>query len=128
MSMPPVKVLHDQGFCTGIVVAPDVVLTAAQCVRAGVVGIGVQFLEAGQLVLIAAQRVALHPEYRVNAVQERVRSIDMALIRLQRPLPARFSPATLSTQTSPTAASVTAAGFGVAREGDASTSGSWAAR
>ncbi|MCX7339104.1 MAG: trypsin-like serine protease [Hyphomicrobiales bacterium] len=120
-----VMVLDDRGgMCSGVVIAQDVVLTAAFCVPAGA-PIRVLFREAGQPVLIASQRVALHPEYRANAVQERTRSIDMALIRLQRPLPARFEPALLSTETSPTAANITAAGFGVAREGDASTIGSW---
>jgi secreted trypsin-like serine protease len=120
-----VMVLHDRGgICSGVVIAPDVVLTAAHCVPAGA-AIRVHFREAGQPVLLATQTVRRHPEYRANAVQERTRSIDLALIRLASPLPARFEPATLSTLTSPAAASVTAAGFGLAREGDASTTGSW---
>ena len=120
-----VMVLHDRGgVCTGIVVAHQVVLTAAQCLPVGA-SVRVSYRENGQVVLLAPMSIVRHPEFRANAIQERTRSIDLALIHLRDVLPKRFLPAALSTQTSPAAASVTAAGFGVAREGDASTSGSW---
>lgn len=116
-------VLHDRGgLCTGTVLAPDVVLTAAHCVPAGA-QIRVHYREQGQPVLAEPQTVARHPEYRANAVQERVRSIDMALIRLRAPLPGRFEAASLAN--SKPDSSITIAGFGLSREGDASTTGTW---
>jgi secreted trypsin-like serine protease len=118
-----VMVLHDRGgVCTGSVLAPDVVLTAAHCVPAGA-QIRVHYREQGQPVLLEPQNVVRHPEFRANAVQERTRSIDMALIRLRAPLSARFGSATLAA--SATGQTVTVAGFGLSREGDAATTGTW---
>lgn len=118
-------VLHDRGgICSGVVIAPDVVLTAAHCVPAGA-AVRVHFREGGQPVLLQTQALRRHPEYRANAVQERKRSIDLALIRTESPLPQRFVPATLSTGRIPAATAVVAAGYGLAREGDAATTGSW---
>jgi hypothetical protein len=120
-----VMVLHDRGgICTGIVLADVVVLTAAHCVPPGAAA-RVHFRERGQPALEAPISVLRHPGYRANAVQERTRSIDMALIRLANPLPPRFRPATLSGQEAPAGARLSVGGFGLSREGDASTAGTW---
>lgn len=118
-----VMVLTDNGgVCSGVVVAADAVLTAAHCVPSGR-QVRVHYRELGQPVLLEPAQVARHPEFRPNAVAERVRSIDLALVRLSRPLPPRFMPATLST--APAEAVATVAGFGLAVEGDPSGMGQW---
>ncbi len=121
-----VMVLHDRGgLCTGIVLAPDVVLTAAHCVPSGA-NVRVFFREGGQPVLSEPRAVVRHPEFRNNAVQERTRSIDLALIRMGAPLPERFTAASLASSVpGADAMPVTVAGFGLSREGDPSATGTW---
>ena len=118
-----VMVLHDRGgFCTGSVLTRDVILTAAHCVPSGA-QIRVHYRDGGQPVLLETLAVVRHPEFRPKAVQERTRSIDMALIRLKAPLPARFDTVVLNSNASEGA--VVVAGFGLSREGDAATAGTW---
>ncbi len=55
----------------------------------------------GAPVLVAPAAKAMHPGYAADAVEARRRSIDLALIRLPEPLPARFEAATLSATAAP---------------------------
>jgi S1-C subfamily serine protease len=121
-----VMVLTDRGgVCSAVAVSPDALLTAAHCVPAGQ-SLRVHWREGGQPVLVEPMSVARHPGFRANAVRERTRSIDLALVRLREPLPARFGVASLSGGGTPRAgAAVTVAGFGLSREGDASSTGIW---
>lgn len=96
--------------CTGIVLAQDIVLTAAHCVASGDkfwVGHGNQTLppwlittaEQSQKVtppsqLSAVDQVVLHPSY--NAKDKG--SPDLAVLKLAKPLPDRFVPAVLSSR------------------------------
>lgn len=120
-----VMVLTDSGgVCSGVVLARDAVLTAAHCVGAGQ-QIRVHFREGGQPVLQETAAVIRHPEFRPNAVAERTRSIDLALIRTARPLPARFSAAALAVAPAAGGQALRVAGFGLAAEGDPSSMGQW---
>lgn len=112
------------GVCTGIVLSTRAILTAAHCASGGT-ELRVHWKDAGgEPVLIAPTAIALHPEFRANAVAARQRSIDMALLRLAKPLPARFTPAALVDGAQPrTGAAVTLAGYGVSLEGEARTTG-----
>lgn len=112
------------GFCTGIVVAPDVVLTAAHCAPAGA-DLRIHFKDPdGTPVLLPVAQAVHHPGYRADAIRTRRRSIDLALLRLPAPLPGRFRPVALGSMASTTAGAMfTVAGFGVAREDDGATSG-----
>jgi secreted trypsin-like serine protease len=75
------------GACTGTVIAPDIVLTAAHCV-AGNRQVAVAYAENGSHVLQRVHAKAINPGFSGKA---RV-SIDLALIRLDGRLPARFKP------------------------------------
>ena len=112
------------GFCTGIVVGPRAVLTAAHCVPPGA-DLRIHFKDAeGAPVLLPVEGVTRHPGYRAEAIAKRERSIDLAVVTLDAPLPPRFRPATLSGQASARVGEAfTVAGFGLQREGEAASSG-----
>lgn len=112
------------GFCTGIVLSRLAVLTAAHCVPPGA-DLRVHFKdESGAPVLVTVAGVRRHPGYRAEAIARRERSIDLAVVTLESPLPARFRPAALTDLGSARVGEAfTVAGFGLAREGEASTSG-----
>ncbi|MCA1952666.1 MAG: S1 family peptidase [Hyphomicrobiales bacterium] len=75
------------GACTGTAIARDIILTAAHCV-AGNKRIAVAYPENGSHVLQRVAAKAIHPGF---SPRSRV-SIDIALIRLEGQLPARFLP------------------------------------
>src|ERR687894_2414049 len=97
LSRATVMVLSSKGgMCSAVVVARDAVLTAAHCVT-GASDHRVHFRgEDGQPVLIPPKAKAVHPGYDSKAVEARRRSIDLALLQLPEPLPARFQTAGLS--------------------------------
>ena len=112
------------GYCSGVVIARDIVLTAAHCV-ADPANLRVHFRDsAGQPVLLKVADVAIHPGFRANAKEARVRTVDLALVRSAEPLPASFVPAVLDeTGAVEVGAAFTIAGFGIARENAPETSG-----
>ncbi len=110
------------GMCTGLVVDRRAVLTAAHCVPPGR-QVRLHWREGERPVLVEPSGIARHPEFRANAVAERTRSIDLALVSVAEPLPARFEPAPLSASVPDGA--VTVGGYGVAREGDPRSNGVW---
>ncbi|MEN3209738.1 trypsin-like serine protease [Methylorubrum populi] len=106
------------GVCSGVVVAPDAVLTAGHCV-AGVGENRVHYRDtAGRPVLAEVAARLLHPAYDGDAIRGRTRSIDLALLRTRDPLPARFAPAPLSAAMPRAGQSLTLAGYGAARGND----------
>ena len=112
------------GFCSASVLAQNVVLTAAHCV-AEPSNTRVHFRgEKGEAVLADVAAIVRHPAYRADAVRTRRVSIDLALIRLAEPLPARFKPVALAeTSTIKAGQEFRIAGFGVTQEGSGTTSG-----
>jgi len=113
------------GMCSAIVVAPDAVLTAAHCMT-GASDHRVHFRdEGGQPVLIVPKAEAVHPGYDAKAIEARRRSIDLALVRLPEPLPARFRTASLSAAAAPGGSALAVGGYGLEREGDAASTGTF---
>ena len=113
------------GVCSAVVLAKDVVLTAAHCVT-GAAEHRVHFRdETGEPVLIAPAAKAVHPGYNAKAIETRKRSIDLALVRIPEALPARFERATLSPAKVAENNPVVVGGYGLSREGDAKTSGTF---
>jgi secreted trypsin-like serine protease len=109
------------GFCSAVVLAPDVLLTAAHCVAAG--EHRAHWRDGETPVLAAIRDKAVHPGYEPKAVEARRRSVDLALVRLAEPLPARFVPARLSAEAAPQGATVRVAGFGVTAPGERRSGG-----
>ena len=114
----------EAGFCSGVALAQDVVLTAAHCVPKGA-DLRVHLPGSGpDPKLLPISAVSRNPDYRPDAIKQRERSIDLALVHLAVPLPDSFSPAPLArTAATKPGTRFVASGFGVAHEGDAPSSG-----
>jgi hypothetical protein len=112
------------GVCTGLVLAPDTVLTAGHCAAGG--EHRVHFRDAaGAPVLVEIAARAVHPGYDAGAAKARRRSIDLALLRTATPLPERFAPVTLSAAVPRAGDSLTLSGYGAARPGDPRSTGTY---
>jgi hypothetical protein len=112
------------GFCTGVVIAPRAVLTAAHCVT-DAKNMAVHYRDdAGGPVMVEVETVAVHPGFHADALAKRVVSIDLALVRTRTPLDARFSAAALD-ETGVVAVGdpVEIVGYGLGREGEGTTGG-----
>ena len=112
------------GFCTGVVVAPQAVLTAAHCITA-IKDMRIHYRDdSGKPVLLEVRAVATHPGYRADAIAKRIVSIDLALVETQTPLEPRFSPAPLDDSgTVAVGQSLRIVGYGVGREGQGASAG-----
>lgn len=108
------------GVCTAIVLADDVLATAAHCVTGPHEHRAHYRAADGTPVLLEVAAKTVHPQYDADAVATRRRSIDLALVRLAQPLPARFQPAILATANVREGGVVTLAGFGTTDESDKS--------
>lgn len=110
--------------CTGVVLARDVLLTAAHCVGPKADYAVVLFEPSGPR-LVPAARIALHPGFDPNSFATRRPTPDLAILKLAEALPERFAPASLSTDPAlpPRNSPFLIAGFGVARDGDGKSAG-----
>ncbi|MET0427461.1 MAG: trypsin-like serine protease [Microvirga sp.] len=123
LSRSGIMLVTRTGMCSGIVVAPDAVLTAAHCV-AGKGEYRIHFRdEAGEPVLLAPAATVVHRGFNPNAVQDRRPSIDLALVRLNAPLPARFEPASLLAVSPAKGAAIAVGGYGITGRNDARSTG-----
>lgn len=112
------------GFCTGVVLSPTVVMTAAHCVPPGA-DLRIDLPGDGAApVLLPIRTVVRHPGYRADAIRLRERSVDLALVALPAALPTRFVPATLASVAGTAAGEpFTLSGYGLGQEGEPRTSG-----
>ena len=86
-----VMVLGSRGSaCSGTLIAPDVVLTAGHCVE-GSREIAIAWIDRGKPVLEPVTAAATHPQF--SGFNQR--SIDLALLRLSKPMRSDFQPARL---------------------------------
>ena len=109
----------EAGFCSALVLDARTLLTAAHCLRP-LGDMAVHYRDAsGAPVVVPVEAAVAHPRYRADAIQARVASIDLALIRTVRPLDARFVGATIASGDGPAVGdSVILSGFGTTRERD----------
>ena len=119
-----VMILGSKGsFCSAIVLKQDVLLTAAHCVT-GSSDYRVHWRSTdGTPVLEAPAAIAIHPGYTKDAAQARKRSIDLALVKLQSPLPALFDRVSLSDAIPRAGERLTVGGYGLGNENDPASSG-----
>jgi hypothetical protein len=109
----------EAGFCSALVIDSRTLLTAAHCLKAPR-DMAVAYRDgSGSAVIIPVEAALAHPLYRADAVRARAQSIDVALIRVAKPLDPRFVGAALASGEGPAVGEpVILTGYGVARDGD----------
>jgi hypothetical protein len=110
-------------FCSGVALAPTLVLTAAHCVLPGAGYKLVEFDGMGSPHLKDIVQIVRHPDFDATAAQRHRVTADMALLKLSGP--ARTAAALLApaSATIATGDRLVVAGYGVAVRGDGRTGG-----
>ena len=109
--------------CSGVALAPDLVLTAAHCVLPGADYKIVEFDAARQPQLRDVASVTAHPKFELKTMLAHRATADVALVKLAAPL-ASVTPATLGPPlTVAPGDALTVAGYGVAVRGDGKSGG-----
>ncbi|WP_031336076.1 trypsin-like serine protease [Rhodopseudomonas sp. B29] len=111
-------------FCSGTLIARDLVLSAAHCVGPGADYKIVQLDAQRQPQLRDVRRVAAHPDFDMRAILGHRASADVALLQLAAPLAGK-APLPIGAPSDPLEAGqrFTVAGIGVAIRGDGKSGG-----
>ncbi len=76
------------GVCTGTMIAPNIVLTAAHCIAPGTANRVIDYSSKPPR-LIAPLQVATHPRYNAQSIAAHRATADVALLRLPAPMPGK---------------------------------------
>ncbi|NOJ44183.1 S1 family peptidase [Bradyrhizobium australiense] len=111
-------------FCTGALIAPKMVVTAAHCVQPGAEYKIVEYGADKQPSLQDVKSVAIHPGFNMQAMQAHRATADVALLQLVASAKGKM-PAALGMPTVPIAVGsrFTVAGIGVTVRGDGRSGG-----
>jgi secreted trypsin-like serine protease len=120
-----VMIVGPHGLCTGTVIGRDLVLSAAHCVASGRDYKLYESGADGQPQFSDIARVVRHPQFSMDNYKNARVTADLALLKLAKPLPARFAVAAIGVPAKPVAPGdrFTVAGYGVAAPGNGRTSG-----
>lgn len=111
-------------FCSGTLIAPTLVLSAAHCVSPGASYKIVQYDADRQPRLLAVKRVADHPGFNAQGIKAHRASADIALLQLSDPLPGKSAlPLGIPLEPFEAGQAYTIAGIGVAARGDGKSGG-----
>ena len=117
-----VMLSSDRGsFCSAAVIAPDLLLTAGHCVRAGA-NYRLLTYAQGRPVLSELGAIAVHPGFDESAYQGRKFIVDLALVRLKAPL-VGYAGLPLAAEAGVAGQTYRIAGFGVSAQGAGRTGG-----
>jgi hypothetical protein len=120
-----VSIVGSRGnFCTGSLIAPTLVLTVAHCVQPGAEYKIVEYDAARTPELKDVKRVAIHPDFQMQAMLAHRATADVALLQLEIPAKGK-TPAQLGAPLQPISpgAKFTIAGIGVTVRGDGKSGG-----
>lgn len=76
------------GVCTGTMISPNIILTAAHCIAPGTANRVIDY-SSKPPTLIAPQQVAVHPSYNAQSIAAHRATADVALLHLSAPMPGK---------------------------------------
>jgi secreted trypsin-like serine protease len=112
-------------FCSGVLIATDLVVTAGHCVNEGQSYKLIRFSDGGAPTFLDVASATRHPQFDIKAFLNHRAAADVAIMKLAQPLGAPFVPARLASSAQKTTVGdqLTIAGYGVAVRGDGKTGG-----
>jgi len=110
--------------CTGAVLTPNLVLTAAHCVEPAS-DYAIVIFEVGGPRVVPVVRVEIHPRFDPAHFRTRRPTPDLALVKIAIPLPSHYDPAFVERTPLPPRAGeyFTLVGYGVTQEGNGKSAG-----
>jgi secreted trypsin-like serine protease len=120
-----VTIIGSRGtFCTGSLIAQNLVLTAAHCVMPGA-DYKIIIPSETPPRLFDVRHITVHPQFNVQGILDHRASADVALLQLVAPLATSKTPSPLGAPKTPIVAGArfTVAGIGVTRRGDGKSGG-----